>query len=263
MLRLRSAALSAGLAVAGIAIVVGLWWLVAAGSDPVRVPNPKVVFETLRADWSNIPALEFIAFQKGGIEQALQYTTVNVLAGVGIGSAAGFVLGAVLGRVRLARELLEPPLFVLGTIPVLVLAPFLTIWFGTARIVQAGLVVAFALVTVASVTQRATLDVGARYTDYAASLGAGPGAILRRITLPATVPAAIGAVRVAAAAGWSFEAVAELLGGNKGIGKLIQSMQGLSATADIMAAVIALGVVAVVLDALIKAAGGWVVRWQE
>jgi ABC-type nitrate/sulfonate/bicarbonate transport system permease component len=263
LLRARAAAREAALAVLGIALLVGVWWLVSLGSDPVRVPSPKIVFETLRADWAEIPALNFIAFQSGGIRDALTYTAVNVVAGVAIGSTAGFLLGALLGRVRLARELLEPPLFLLGTIPVLVLAPFLTIWFGTARIVQAGLVIAFALVTVAAVTQQATMAVGARYTDFAASLGASPGTILRHVILPAVVPPAIGALRVAAAAGWSFETVAELLGGNQGTGKLIQSMQGLSATADIMAAVIALGIAAVLLDAVIRAVGAWVIRWQE
>jgi ABC-type nitrate/sulfonate/bicarbonate transport system permease component len=254
---------SAGLALACVALVIGIWWLISLGTDPVRVPSPKVVFDTLRADWNNIPALQFIAFQQGGIRQAVTYTAVNVVVGAGIGSAFGFLLGAALGRARLARELLEPPLFVLGTIPVLVLAPFLTIWFGTARIVQAGLVIVFALVTVAAVTQRATLDVGARYTQYAESLGAGPGTVLRWVVLPAVVPSALGAVRVAVAAGWSFETVAELLGGNDGTGKLIQSMQGLSATADIMAAVIALGITAVLVDAAIRLIGSWVVRWQE
>jgi ABC-type nitrate/sulfonate/bicarbonate transport system permease component len=260
---LRRGLTTAALAVAGVAVVIGVWWLISLGMDPVRVPSPKVVFDTLRADWNNIPALQFIAFQEGGIRQAVTYTAVNVVVGAGIGSAAGFLLGAFLGRARLAREMLEPPLFVLSTIPVLVLAPFLTIWFGTARIVQAGLVIVFALVTVAAVTQRATLDVGARYTQYAESLGASQGMVLRQVVLPAVVPAALGAVRVAVAAGWSFETVAELLGGNHGTGKLIQSMQGLSATADIMAAVIALGITAVLVDAAIRLIGSWVVRWQE
>lgn len=253
----------AALGIVGVALLVGAWWLISLGADPVRVPPPEVVWETLRADWNEVPALNFIAFQSGGIKQALAYTTVNVLVGVVIGSLGGFCLGALLGRARLARDLLGPPLFVLGTIPILVLAPFLTIWFGTARIVQAGLVIAFALVTVAAVTQQATMDIGARYTDYAKSLGATPRAVLTRVVLPATLPPAIGAIRVAAAAGWSFETVAELLGGNKGTGKLIQSMQGLSATADIMAAVIALGFAALLLDAAIRLTGTWVTRWQE
>lgn len=261
--RLRSWAVTGLLAVVGVGVVVGIWWLIALGSDPVRIPSPQVVLQALVDDWNEIPALSFIAFQSGGIKQAVGYTAMNVVVGVGIGASIGFVVGALLGRSRLARETLSPALFVMSTVPVLILAPFLTIWFGTARIVQAGLVIVFALVTVAAVTQQATLDVGERYTNYAASLGARRSLLLRAVILPAIVPAAIGGIRVAAAAGWSFATVSELLGGNQGVGKLIQTMQGLSATADIMAAVIALGIVAVLVDAVIRLVGTWVVRWQE
>lgn len=247
----------------GLGLVIGAWWLLALGTDPIRLPPPDVVWETFLADFDAIPALQFVAFQEGGIGDALVFTTTNVLLGVALGSAIGFPLGALLGRVRVARDLLEPPLIVASTIPVLTLAPFLVIWFGTGRIVQSGMVILFSLVTVAAVTQQATQQVGERYTQYASSLGAGQRAILRYVVLPAVVPAAVGAVRVALAAGWSFATVAELLGGNAGIGKLVQTMQGISATADIIAAVLALGVVAVLVDAVVTAAGRFLVRWQE
>jgi len=204
-----------------------------------------------------------VSFQAGGIRDAVLYTAVNVVMGVAIGTAIGFPLGALLGRSRLAREALTPPLLLLTTVPVLTLLPFLTIWFGTSRIVQAGLVILFALVTVAAVAQNATSSIPPHLTGYAASLGARPPTVLREVVLPASVPAVIGAVRVATAAGWSFESVAELLGGNHGAGKLIQTMQGMSATPDIMATILALGILAVIVDAIIQMAGRWAVRWQE
>jgi ABC-type nitrate/sulfonate/bicarbonate transport system permease component len=251
------------LAAFGIALVVGVWWLISLNTTPVRVPSPSDVVSTLSNDWSNIPALSYIAFQSGGIGQAVGFTTIHVIEGVAVGSGAGFVLGAVLGRVRLARELLEAPMLALATIPILTLLPFLVIWFGTASIAQSGLVVMFALVTVAAVVQQAALDVGRRYTEYAASLGAGDARVLREVVLPAVVPAAIGGVRVATAAGWSFETVSELLGGQHGAGKLISAMESISATNVIVATVIAIGTVAVLLDCAIALVGGLLVQWQE
>jgi ABC-type nitrate/sulfonate/bicarbonate transport system permease component len=251
------------LRLSGIALLIAIWWLISAFSNPVRVPSPGVVFDTLIRDLHTVPALEYVAYQTGGIWAALTYTFVNVLIGVGVGAALGFVLGAILGRVALLRDLFSVPLLLLGTVPILVLLPFLVIWFGTARIVQSGLVIAFALITVTTVTQQATEDISGRYCNYAMCMGASRWRVLREVVLPGIVPPAIGAVRVAAATGWSFATVAELLGGQQGTGKLIQAMQGLSATADILAVIIALGIAALVLDALIALAGAWVVRWQE
>jgi ABC-type nitrate/sulfonate/bicarbonate transport system permease component len=243
--------------------MIGIWWVIALNSDPVRLPTPGNVFSTLTSDLSSIPALEYAAYQSGGILSALEYTTINVIIGVTIGSSIGVVLGAALGRFKLAREVMSVPLLLLGTVPVLVLLPFLVIWFGTARLVQSGLVIMFALVTVTSVTQQATEDLVRRYAPYATCLGASEGTVLRRVVLPGIVPRVIGAVRVATATGWSFATVAELLGGQHGTGKLIQAMQGLSATSVIIAVVIAVGIAAVLLDAVIAVIGGWIVRWQE
>lgn len=261
--RVGAAATKIGLGIAGVVLVVLIWAGIAALMDPLRMPGPKLVWETLRVDWGTVPALEFVAFQAGGIQDALVYTTVNVVVGVGIGAVTGYVAGAAFGRWRILGDLMQIPMLVLGTMPVLVLLPFLLQWFGTARIVQSGLVIAFAFVTVAGVVQQATRDIDGRYGDYATTLGARGGRIVWSVLLPASLPATIGAIRVAAAAGWSFAAVSELIGGQAGTGKLIQAMQGLSATPDIMATVLAVGVAAVILDAAIAAAGAWVVRWKE
>ncbi|MEA2168263.1 MAG: sulfonate transport system permease protein [Solirubrobacteraceae bacterium] len=261
--RITHATKAPALALAGIAVVLGVWWLIALQLGPVRLPTPGQVWDALRADFNNVPAVEFSSFQTGGIKVAVGYTVVNVIVGVGIGSVAGFLVGALLGTSRAARELLSLPLTILSTMPVLILAPFLVIWFGTARIVQAGLVIMFAFVTLAAVVRGATEDVSGHYRNYAASLGAGRGMTLREVILPAVVPPTIGGVRVALATGWSFEAVAELLGGSRGTGKLIQTLQGMSATADIMAALAALAIVGVAIDTIVAAAGKWVIRWQE
>jgi ABC-type nitrate/sulfonate/bicarbonate transport system permease component len=261
--RLARASRGPALAIAGLAVVFAIWWLIALQLGPARLPTPGEVWNALRADYTNIPAVEFSSFQTGGIHAAVIYTTVNVLIGVAIGSLAGFLVGAVLGSSRMVRELLSVPLMVLSTIPVLVLAPFLVIWFGTSRIVESGLVITFAFVTLAAVVRQATEDVSAHYTNCASSLGAGRMMILREVILPAVVPATIGGVRVALAAGWSFETVAELLGGSQGTGKLIQTLQGMSATADIMAGLAALAIVGVICDAIVSVTGKWVVRWKE
>jgi ABC-type nitrate/sulfonate/bicarbonate transport system permease component len=259
----RRFARSGVLGAAGVLAVGIVWWLAARQLGAVRLPGPIEVLRTLRDDFDNIPALLYVSFQSGGIKDAVLHTAGNVAIGVAIGTAVGFPLGAILGRSRITREILAPPMLVLSTIPVLIVLPFLAIWFGTSRFVQEGLVIMFALVTVAVVAQNATMDVAGRFTQYAASLGATRWTMLREVILPAVVPPVIGAVRVATSAGWSFAALSELLAGNAGTGRLIQTMQGMSATADIMATILALGVLAVLVDTAVAGVGRWLVRWQE
>ena len=251
------------LAALGVGIILGLWSLAAAFSEPVRIPSPVLVFEAIRDNLFEIPALEFASFGTGGIIQNLTYTAVNVLVGVGIGAVTGFVIGLLIGRVQVVQNLLEPPLLFFGTVPVLVLLPFLSLWFGTDRIATNGMVIFYTAVTVAVVTQQATANVSSYYENYAKSLGAGPGRMLVLVVRPAVIPEVLGAVRVALAFGWGFQAIAEVLGGQIGAGRVIRVYSQYAATAEMLGIVICVGFLAVIIDGIVAGVGRWMVRWQE
>ena len=185
------------LAALGMGLMLVMWALAAAATEPVRIPSPILVFDAIRQNLVEIRALEFASFGTGGIVQNLTYTTVNVLIGVAAGAVAGFAIGLLIGRVRVIRNLLEPPLLFVGTVPVLVLLPFLSLWFGTGRLATNGMVIFYTMVTVAVVTQQATTNISNHYDNYALSLGASSTRVLLQVIRPAVIPEVLGAVRVA------------------------------------------------------------------
>lgn len=251
------------LAALGVGLMLAMWSMAAAATEPVRIPSPILVFEAISQNLVEIRALEFASFGSGGIIQNLTYTAVNVLMGVAAGAVAGFAIGLLIGRVRIIRNLLEPPLLFVGTVPVLVLLPFLSLWFGTGRLATNGMVIFYTMVTVAVVTQQATTNVSNHYDNYALSLGASSTRVLLQVVRPAVIPEVLGAVRVALAFGWGFQAIAEVLGGQIGAGRVIRVYAQYAATAEILSIVFSVGVLAVVIDGIVAGAGRWVVRWQE
>jgi ABC-type nitrate/sulfonate/bicarbonate transport system permease component len=261
-------ALGAGLAsallgVLGVALIVAAWWAIAAGGQAVRLPTPPAVVDAVLRDFSDIPALATTTYHRGGLWDALLYTTRNVVTGVTIGVLAGVAVGAATARNVTLRRLFDVPLVVLGTVPILILLPFLVLWFGTSRLGQAGVVIVYTFVTVVVVSQQACATAARRYEQYARSLGASSARTVREVILPAIVPDLIGAVRLAFAAGWGLETVAELIGGSGGVGRIIQAMANLSQTEDLIGAVLCMGIIGVGLDAFIQLAGKRVIRWQE
>jgi len=144
-----------------------------------------------------------------------------------------------------------------------VLLPFITFWFGTARLAQSGLVVLFALLTVTIATQSAAMVVSDRYAHFAACLGASPARVLRTIVLPAAMPDAVGAIRVALAAGWGWEVVVENLGAHQGLGLVISVTSQLDDTPSLLAGVLALTLAAVIADGIVAAVGAVLIRWKE
>jgi ABC-type nitrate/sulfonate/bicarbonate transport system permease component len=253
---------TAALALCGLALVGLVWQMIASASNASQVPAPADVWQSMTQDWHQIPALSYLEFQSGGIGAAVGYSTVHVLIGVAVGTAVGLPLGIALARVRLVRLLAAPPLSLLGTFPLLALLPFITLWFGTAGFAQSGLVMLFACLTVTFAAESAAVSVSDQYADYASSLGASPQRILWTVVLPAAGPTVIGAVRVALAAGWSWQAIAELLGAHHGVGRVIDVSSRLGAVSDIAATVLCLAAVAVTCDAVVAGVGGVLVRWK-
>jgi ABC-type nitrate/sulfonate/bicarbonate transport system permease component len=250
------------LPLAGVALAIFAWWLASLHARAILIPSPASVFEAVRRDFIAIPALNFYGLKGGGIYANLIYTTVNVMLGVGIGAIGGFIVGIALARSRLLRDSLGPLLLLAGTVPMLIALPFFIIWFGTSRIGQAGLVIFYSGLIVTTVTSQAAFNVAGRYEKYASSLGAGEFHRLVSVVLPAVIPEVVGALRVALAAGWGLEVVAEILGSPQGIGRVLQVMVNSSLTADLIGVLVCVGIVAVAADSIGALAGRWLVRWQ-
>ena len=264
---LRTAVLGAikkvALGTAGIALIVLVWSFIAAGTISALVPGPIEVVRSIGDNFFDIPELRYIYYSSGGLLENLVYTVQNVITSVMLGTVGGMVFGIALARSRILKLCIEPPLLVMGTFPVVMLLPFFTMWFGTDRIAQYGLVLFYTFITVTLVARQATLNVAGYYEDFASSLGASRSFFRTHVLLPAIVPETIGAVRISLAAGWGFETVAEILGAPLGAGRLIQVFSVAIMTIDIFGVLLCIGIIAIVTDALVAAGGRWIVRWKD
>jgi ABC-type nitrate/sulfonate/bicarbonate transport system permease component len=248
---------------AGIGIAVIAWWLASLAFPPVRLPGPVLVAETALKDLFGQPVLLFLGLQGGGFLPHLLYTTTNVLVGVTLGTTIGAALGLSSARFWVVRDLVDPVLVVLGTVPILVAAPFLLMWFGVVPWAQILLVTFYTGSLVAIASQRAALNIPLTFEESAASLGADARRRFRTIVVPAAIPAILGGLRVALAASWGLEAIAELLGSPLGVGRVIVILQNVTDTAGMMAIILWLGIIAAAFDFIVERGVRWLIRWQD
>lgn len=249
--------------VLGVAVVLLVWWAVAARLGPLRLPDPWVVFTAIKANWRSIPAMQYIAMQAGGIGDALAFTVVSVLVTVTVGAACGVFVGIALSHVTILRLTMTPALVVLGSTPLLVLLPFLVQWFGSGRFVSSGIVVIFTFVVMATVCVRSSAQAVGSYGQYARSLGAKPAFEMWHVEFPALIPDLIAGLRVSLSTAWSLEAVAEIVGGKNGVGRIISTMAHLVNTTVILAVVVCLCVTAVVVDGILTFLARRSVAWRD
>jgi ABC-type nitrate/sulfonate/bicarbonate transport system permease component len=262
-MRVRTAVPTVAGGIAGVLVVAGIWSAIASVNTAARFPVIPAIIQATIDNFSAAPILAYTTFGTGGIWSNVLWTAQNVLLGVATGLVVGFATGLALARIHWFNRLGRLPIAILGTVPVLAILPFLTLWFGNSALATSGLVIFFTALTVASTVQSAAAAAEVRYADYAATLGVSKGRTTVSVILPALVPSTIGVVRAATAFGWGFQCIAEVLGGSQGAGRLIRSFSDATQTAGAIGVLIVVGIVAVVVDALIGLAGRWIVRWNE
>lgn len=251
------------LGVLGLVLLVGGWYLLAQATSPTTVPAPQGVVQRILDEATTSYQMQSFGLQRQGFLGNLLYTTTTVLVAVVVGAVVGVLIGLLSARALRFRTGLDPIVLVGGTVPVLIAAPFFLIWFGTDRWVAyliVGLYSAFTLIVAA---QRAAENVDPVFEQNARTLGADGRTILRTVLLPAVLPEVLGGVRIALAAAWGLAAIAELLGMPAGLGKVVEAYATTTDTEAIFAAVLLLGVVAVVVDVLVVRLMRRTFRWRD
>jgi putative hydroxymethylpyrimidine transport system permease protein len=241
-----------------ILVLLGAWELAARWDlisnalniQDFLVPSPSDIASSLWNDRS-------LLLSNGWV------TLKEVLIGFAIAAVAGIGFAVLIHLSETARRAVYPLLIGSQTIPIVILAPILVVWFGFGIGPKLLLV---ALVCFFPITVN-TLD-GLRSVDpqlitMMRTLGASRTQILRRVELPSALPFMFSGTRIAIAIAVIGALFAEWAGADSGLGHqvLISSSQLL--TARMFAAITLLGLMAVVLFALVTLLERRVVTWDS
>lgn len=250
------------LVVLGFVIFLLFWYL---GSLLIGkyLPPPHVVFPTITENLYESRYFESIGLPPGGYAPHLWSTFVTVLIGVSLGYVAGCITGFASAMSRVVFQMLAPVAWVLGAAPIMVVAPFFLIWFGVSEASKIILVALYTALTMHLYALRSITLLAPAYLEYARTLGVSNGVILRRVLIPSSLPARIGGLRIALAAAWGLAAVTELLGSSSGIGRVIIATWGVYDLGAMMGAIVLIGIVAVLCDAVVVAERRHLLRWMD
>ena len=235
---------------AGAVLFIAVWEVASLLVSPIILPGPLSVLRRAATDFWSAPALSYYGVEDPSLAGNLAYTAENVAIAALIGAVIGVTLGLLSARIWFVRAAMDPVMMTAGTVPILIAAPFLLIWFGVGRASAVSLVAFYIVVILYLSAQRAALNLDPIYENYALTLGGRRGRMLRDILIPGTVPEILGGFRIALAGSWGLEAVAELLGSQSGIGKVIEVLAGATDPQGILATLIVLGLAAILTDGL-------------
>jgi sulfonate transport system permease protein len=202
-------------------------------------------------------------YSNGRMEHYLWLSGRRVLEGFFMGSAAGLVLGVMVGSSRTIRAGLEPVIYGLWTIPKLALLPLLLLFFGLGEtpVVVLIAIECFFLVLIPTIT--AVVNVPTPYREAAASFNASRWKMLRYVTIPSALPQMFVALRLSAGASVLVMVAAEYVDGKDGVGFLIFNSWQLFATNQMYVGIITVALLGAAWTLIVAGVGRYLTRWQR
>jgi NitT/TauT family transport system permease protein len=177
-------------------------------------------------------------------------TLWTTLAGFGIATIIGLVLGVFIGASKPIYEALYPVMVGFNSVPKVAIVPVLVLWFGVGALpaVLTAFLISFFPIVVNVATGLATTEPELR--DVLRALGAKRLEIIRKIGLPRSMPYFFSSLKVAITLAFVGSVVAETVGSNKGVGHLMLTAQSAFQVPLVFAGLMTLAVLGIVLYAV-------------
>ena len=238
-----------------VPVVLALGWELAvhAGlSDGRLMPPPSRVF----AEFADLA-------RTGELQRHAVATLLRVAVGFGFGVCVGTLAGAIAGYSALARRLLDPSLQGLRAVPSIAWIPLFILWLGIFETSKIVLIAVGVFFPVYLGVMGAVMSVDRKIVEVGRVFRLSGPALVRRILLPAVLPAYVIALRSGLGLGWMFVIAAEFMGASEGLGYLLIDGQQLGKPAEIVAAILAFAVLGKTTDWIVAATAAPFLRWED
>jgi NitT/TauT family transport system permease protein len=224
------------------------------------VPHFQIIPELLLPSLSK--TLTVLYQSHGTYFAALMVTLYEVGFAMIISCGGGILAGALIGGVAHLRSLLLPIFSSLYAVPVVILYPIMTAWFGVgseSKIIFSGI---YAFFPVMLTTAAGIRTIDPAFLLAARSMGATRAQLITRVIMPASLPTVFAALRLGGALTIIGVVVSEMLTSAAGIGYLVTLNRTILDSPRVFAAILMILVLSVLFDALAR----WVERrtlaWQ-
>jgi nitrate/nitrite transport system permease protein len=228
-------------------------WEIAASSPTAGLPPPSRIW----ADAGELIMNPFyvVGPQDMGLGWRVLTSLERVAIGFSLAAIVGTMLGALVGQSRWAMRGLDPIFQVLRTVPPLAWLPIALAAFRDSNPSAIFVIFITAIWPVIINTAVGIRNIPQDYRNVAEVLRLNPFEYFWRIMIPSAAPYIFTGLRIGVGLSWLAIVAAEMLTGGVGIGFFIWDAWNSSRLADIVVALLYIGLVGFALDRLVAVAG--------
>jgi NitT/TauT family transport system permease protein len=229
-------------ALALIALVVGLWWIVVLESGSVIFPTPGQVVAG---------ALQLAA--DGTLWQHIGASLLRVATGFSMAVTVAVPLGLWMGRVHGVYRALNPLFQIMRPISPIAWIPLTILWFGVGNASPIFLIFIAAVFPMIVQTAAGVHAIERRYLAAAENFGVARSRLLAQVIVPAVLPEIVVGMRIGLGVAWLVVVAAEMIAPRSGLGYLIIDSRNAGNRYDlVIAAMIIIGLIGLMLDAAMR-----------
>ena len=189
-------------------------------------------------------------------------TALEAFLGFAIGGVLGMVVGTALGRSQLLADLLDPFIMAFYSLPKVALAPLFILWLGIGLEMKVALTAAIVFFLVFLNTYTGVRNVSRELESILRLMGAGERDVLKKVVLPSAVTWVFAGLRISVPYALIGAIVGELMASNQGLGSLLVLSQGQLDTAGVFASLVAIMLLAFLLNLAVKSAEARLTPWK-
>ena len=245
-------------------LVVAAWQLAGTGGSLAGgvLPTPDRVWDAW-VMWAFGPRGMGLNPYSGTWLDNVLFSATRVGQGFLLSMLIGIPAGIMIGWSRAVSATVDPTIQLLRPIPITAWLPFSIAVFG---IQDMGAVFLIALGGFYPVVVNAThgaRDVDRNWIRAAEMMGASRFDVLRRVVLPAALPAIFTGLRIGLGIAWTAVIVSEMVAVKSGLGYVLWDAYYVGRMDVVIADMLSIGAMGLLSDRLIVTVEHWVLRWRR
>jgi len=193
------------------------------------------------------------------------YSLYHYLFGFAFAIIVGFSLGLIAGWSKTVEKFLYPIVELIRPIPPIAWIPIAILLLKLTHTAAAFIIFIGAVFPILLNTMYGVSSVEKKYVEAAMTLGATKtSTMLRKVIIPASMPAFFNGLRVGSGVAWMCVVAAELFGVSQyGLGYKIQLARLYHSPDVVISYMLAIGIIGLILDRLYRAAEDRLLSWRR
>ena len=200
--------------------------------------------------------------ESGALQHHLWVSLWRVVEGLTLALLLGGSLALAAGLSRIGEYIIDAPMQMLRTLPVLALIPLFIIWFGIGETPKVALVSVAAMFPIYLALHAGIRGVDHKLIEMSTIIGLSRADLIRHVILPGALPTALVGIRYSLGLSWLILVAAEQVNATSGIGYLMNDARDFMRIDILVVGLLIYAFLGLLVDILVRWLERRLLRWR-